>query len=155
MMYPRHYYITTGVGYDQRHLVAFDNALIDANISEYNLVKISSILPADCVQSLTIDLRKGSPLLTAYATISSSIIGETVSAAVAVGVPDSKTDVGIIMEFSHKGNAIEAELTVKSMVKRAMANHNIAIKEIISKSVEAACNKDGETVSLIAAISIW
>ena len=67
--------IATGVGRDQRPLVAFDKALLNAGVGNYNLVKLSSILPAKAVWCDTRILRKdvpdGSLLPTAYATISS------------------------------------------------------------------------------------
>jgi pyruvoyl-dependent arginine decarboxylase len=38
-----------GIGKSQYPLVAFDNALRNAGIGDFNLVKVSSIIPASCV----------------------------------------------------------------------------------------------------------
>ena len=46
--YPNSYMLTSGKGFDEDELVSFDNALISAKISGYNLVRVSSILPIGC-----------------------------------------------------------------------------------------------------------
>ena len=51
--YPKHFYIASGVGRDMYELVSFDNALINAGLSNYNLLRVSSILPTGCKQKET------------------------------------------------------------------------------------------------------
>ena len=43
--YPTEYRLSSGTGTSPHELVAFDNALLSAGISNYNLLKVSSILP--------------------------------------------------------------------------------------------------------------
>ncbi|MGH9753420.1 MAG: pyruvoyl-dependent arginine decarboxylase [Blastocatellia bacterium] len=42
-------YVTTGIGEAPTPLAAFDAALIDAGIPNYNLIYLSSVIPANCV----------------------------------------------------------------------------------------------------------
>jgi len=48
---PKAFFVTSGVGMDADQANAFDLALCDAGISECNLVEVSSILPADAVET--------------------------------------------------------------------------------------------------------
>ena len=81
------YYIASGSGQSKYQLVAFDNALIQAGLSNYNLVRVSSILPAMATRRQYVDLELGIPLHTAYATVSSNTPGEKIATAIAVGIP--------------------------------------------------------------------
>ena len=45
----KNYTIVSGVGKGLTSLSAFDNALLNAGVGDYNLVKVSSILPAKCI----------------------------------------------------------------------------------------------------------
>ena len=88
------YFITSGSGTSSYKLVAFDNALLSAGISNYNLVRVSSILPARCERQQDVNLEKASPLHTAYAVVSSNIPGERIATAIAVGIPKNSDDMG-------------------------------------------------------------
>lgn len=152
---PTNFYITSGFGLDSDALVSFDKALIDANISNYNLLKISSILPPYCTQSKSISSKFGSPLLTAYGTLSSNKINTIISSAVAVGIPKRESDVGVIMEGSSFENSKLLEKRVCNMVKKAMKNHQIELSNIISSSVECVVNHDGIFATTISAIVLF
>ena len=65
--YPKNYMISSGIGKDQNYeLVAFDSALGNAKLANYNLLRVSSILPSNCVKEDTVKVKEGSPLLVAY-----------------------------------------------------------------------------------------
>ena len=100
MLIPTHYTIVSGKGYSEYPLVAFDNALIDAGIGDFNLVKVSSILPAGCQYETHIDVSHGSIVYAAYATATVSE-GQEMSLAVAVAVPSEMRESGVIFETSH------------------------------------------------------
>ena len=153
-MYCQNYYITSGKGESIYELVAFDNALINAGISNYNLVRVSSILPIGCSQKNKIDLKEGSMLLTAYGTISSSVPGERIASAVAIGIPADKSKIGVIMEYSGKNNAAGADEIVREMVKESMSRHGLDILEIKSSSIDCVVPDEG-FVSVISAVSIF
>lgn len=154
MIYPSNFFITSGKGQSSHELVAFDNGLIDAHIANYNLSKVSSILPAGAVRAEKVGLREGSLLLTAYATISSNHPGTRIATAVGVGIPCSSEEVGVIMEFSGYCSAEEASARIKSMCTEAMQNHGIPCKEVLISAIDAVVEDNGYT-SLISALSFW
>lgn len=146
------YYIASGSGQSKYQLVAFDNALIQAGLSNYNLVRVSSILPAMATRRQYVDLELGIPLHTAYATVSSNTPGEKIATAIAVGIPKMATNIGVIMEGV--GNtADETAEVARQMVMEAMNNHGIEIDRVEFSAVEGTV-EDGY-LSLVSAIAMW
>lgn len=154
MTYPTRFVLCSGRGKSIHKLVSFDNALIEAGISNYNLLRVSSILPIGCERVDRVDKRLGSALLCAYGAISSNEIGKTIASAVAVGVPENSECVGVIMEFSGYCDANEADRIVREMTVEAMKNHDIACKEVLSSSIDAyVADENYQTV--ISALAMW
>ena len=116
MYCPSSYILVSGVGNDKYQLVSFDKALFASKIANYNLVKVSSILPPNCKEEYKITARQGSILFTAYASVSSCEQG-ILSAAVGVGIPQSTDEIGVIMEFSCRDSESVAIHQVREMVK--------------------------------------
>ena len=149
------YYITSGSGTSDNpnhKLVAFDKALIQAGISNYNLVRVSSILPASAIRQAAVNLPLASPLHTAYATVSSNTPGEQIATAIAVGIPKSSTDIGVIMEAVGTTADETAEIA-RNMVVEAMKNHGIEIDHIEFSSIEGTVSTG--CISLVSAIAMW
>ena len=133
MAIPRYYALVSGIGKSKYPLVAFDDALLHAGISDYNLVKVSSILPPNCVfceRHEKIPLPKGSLVFAAYASLT---LKEHESGSVAVGVATS----------------IDREMCVE-----AMANRGRAVNEVRSKS-ESFCGEPNVAVCGVAAVIMW
>ncbi len=151
--YPSKFYICSGKGESEYKLVAFDNALLDAGISNYNLLQVSSILPKQCMQVNKVDLEEGMPLLTAFANISSTTPGDLISTSIGIGVPADRSQVGVIMEHSGHESAEQSEKTVTKMVKEAMTNHGIEVGSILVSSTEATVST--KAISLISAVAFW
>ena len=154
LQYPQKYMISSGTGKSAHELVSFDNALISAKISNYNLLRVSSILPIGCKQTDTIDKLEGSALLVAYGSISSNTPNETIASAVSIGIPTSEGQVGVIMEHAGVCSAAEAESVVREMAATAMSNHGIMCKEILSSSVEATVTGT-DYVTVISSVAMW
>ena len=151
--YPQNYYISSGIGEDEYKLVSFDNALINAGISNYNLLRVSSILPIGCKRANNVDVKYGSPLLVAYGVISSNQMGERITSAISVAIPKDSNDIGVIMEYAGICEEQEAIKTVKNMAEKAMNYHHIAIKEIVVSSKSTIVTNGYSTV--ISAVSLW
>lgn len=152
--YPCKFMISSGAGRAEEKLVSFDNALIEARISNFNLLKVSSILPASCKQAEHIDIPEGSALLTAYGTFTSGTPGEVIASAVGIGIPERSGDIGIIMEYAGVCSKEYAETLVYEMVRKAMDNHGICCKEIKCSSIEKIV-REGEFVTVISAVTLW
>ncbi|MEM0173960.1 MAG: pyruvoyl-dependent arginine decarboxylase, partial [Sulfolobaceae archaeon] len=77
---------------------AFDDALFEAGIGNYNLVKVSSILPPNCKPCDTIDLPDGSPLHVAWQSI---IVKPTQTASSGILlIPALEDAYGLIIEIA-------------------------------------------------------
>lgn len=81
---------------------AFDRALLASGCANYNLIKISSILPANAQLVSQISYQEGSLLPTAFARKIHAPTEEKLilAAAVAIGIPKDYSKVGVIMEWS-------------------------------------------------------
>lgn len=134
------YILVSSVGKGSQELSSFDDALFQSKIANYNLVKISSILPAGAKQCKAIKLKEGSILPTAYAHITTKEKGEQIAAAIAVGIPQSSKHVGVIMEFSEHCDKTQAEKRVKAMVLEAMRLRGYDISDLLCASAEAIGN---------------
>ncbi|MDD4587825.1 MAG: arginine decarboxylase, pyruvoyl-dependent [Heliobacteriaceae bacterium] len=147
---PRKYFITAAAAEGNSELTAFDKALLKARIGNVNLVRVSSILPpeAEFVPDLTIP--PGSLVPTAYGYIMSSVPGETIAAAVGVGI--SSGSFGVIMEFSGKCSQQEAEAAIRRMVTEAFAVRNMALQEIKVAAVQHTVERIG---CVFAAVPMW
>jgi len=69
--------ISKGKGASENGLPSFDRALLDAGVGNYNLVRLSSILPAGCkwidAKDIASHIKEGSLLPTAYSTMKSVV----------------------------------------------------------------------------------
>lgn len=152
--YPKKFKIDSGSATAKQDLVAFDKALISAGISNYNLLRVSSILPIGCQQAEVVDKKEGSALLVAYGTYTSNIPGETIASAIGIGIPEDANQVGVIMELAGVYTAEEATKQVHQMVCDAMENHGIACKKVMTSSEEMIV-PEGQWASVISAVAMW
>lgn len=153
MYLPKYYKIVSGSGESKFPLAAFDKALRDAGIGDFNLVKVSSILPAHCMYSEEITLTPGSIIYVAYASVTITK-GENGQTAVAVATSENSDENGVIFETSSKENLENCELLVENMCNEAMEERNRKIK-IIEKSSKKILAKNDMFVSAISAVVMW
>ncbi|MCL6580731.1 MAG: arginine decarboxylase, pyruvoyl-dependent [Firmicutes bacterium] len=149
---PDKYCVVTGVGEGETELTAFDAALLDAGLGNYNLVKMSSIMPpgARLSDRLRQEVPPGSLLPVACGHLTCNRPGEVISAAVAAGLTGSTY--GVIME--HKGFVSRAriEREIREMVEEALARRGLAPREIVVAAVEHRVERVG---CVFAGIAIW
>jgi len=151
--YPQYFKVVSGMGKSQYPLGAFDAALRNAGIGDYNLVKVSSVLPANCTYSDDIQLENGSILYAAYASL---ILKTTESGvtAVAVAVPLSENDSGVIFECSVSDCNCDMEEIVREMCIEAMDGRGRCVSKIISSSQKVIGESEG-FISSISAVVMW
>ena len=148
------YFLTQGIGCGNTLLTSFDSALLNSGIANYNLVKISSILPAGSTECDFVPLKDGSILHTAYASLTSNQESATISAVVGVAIPQDDSKVGVIMEYSAYCSKQEAIAQVDLMLKEAMKNRGYLIKEIKMAASETCVSQNGYCTAF-ASLSIW
>ena len=144
---PEKFSLVVGKGEGQHKLTAFDTALINAGIGDMNLLRVSSVLPPACVFEPTFSMPLGSLLPVAYGSITSDVPGETIGAAIGVGIPESAENSGMIMEFSGFVTSAEAASKVEEMVREAFDLRNVRLKEVMVKSVDHTVIKNGSVIA--------
>jgi arginine decarboxylase len=113
-MIPTKIFFTRGIGHGDEKILSFENALRDAQISCYNLVKVSSILPANCEE---ITVQEGIKLLSAgqivYTVLSRKTIknnannqAENMFASIGIAKPINETLYGYLSEFSGENESL-------------------------------------------------
>jgi len=144
--------LVRGAGEGDTFLTAFDRALLDAGIGDFNLIKVSSIVPpgARFLDELP-EIPKGALVPTVYSKIESALPGEIISACVGAGI--SEEGLGLLYEFSHNGTAQAAEEIVINMVKEGFAMRGLTLKDIYLVSAEHKVEKIGCVVC--AAVMWW
>lgn len=153
MLKTNRYTFVSGVGKGSTELNAFDNALYNAGVGNYNLIKVSSILPPISKKEKIVDGVAGGILPIAYGSKVNCEKGSQIVAAVAAGIPQELEDIGVIMEYSGFGNQEQAELIVKEMVREAMCNRNIQIKDI--ECISSSCYVKSDFCCVFAGIALW
>ena len=148
---PKKYFVTAAAAEGETALNAFDNALLKARIGNVNLLRVSSILPPNCELDNDLVIPPGSLVPTAYGAIISDTPGELIAAAVGVGISEAE-HFGVIMEFSGKCSAKEAEEQIAQMLKEAFKVRGIALNKTIIKSAEHRVEKIG---CAFAAVPLW
>ena len=131
---PDIYTLVAGTGEGSVPLVAFDRALLAAGVGNLNLLKVSSILPPSATLLPRIGIAPGSLVPIAYGTICSQVPGESIAAAVGIGIPPS--GYGVIMEYSGRVSETEARDTVNRMVVEALTVRRLEAAQIVVKSTE-------------------
>ena len=139
-----------GIGKSRFPLVAFDHALREAGIGDYNLVKISSIIPANCIRATEIDIKKGSILYTAYSALTVSC-GENGYVGVAIALPSSHDDNGVIFECSENYDPTNR---LRKMCEEAMSERGKEILDFQVAIQEVTGDRDCCTTA-IAAVALW
>jgi len=152
--------ISKGKGVSENGLPSFDKALLEAGVGNYNLVRLSSILPANCkwidVKDIAEHITEGSLLPTAYSTITSDTEGDTIVSTIGVGLPVDKSHVGVIMEYSTKNVTEEDALeTLRSMIREAFEVRGWELEDMICTSISDKVDKGGVKHTTFCCISEW
>ncbi len=151
---PTKFFLVSGSSEGFSLLNAFDGALLASGVGDTNLVKMSSILPPGCeeMKQPPVPLPQGALVPVAYASLYSDVPGETISAAVAIGIPEDPNRAGLIMEYSARAEESVVLAQVKRMVEKGMELRKRPIKEI--KAISATY-KVGSIGAVFAGVVLW
>lgn len=99
---PRKIFFTCGVGRAKEKLESFEHALRDAGIAQFNLVRVSSILPPNCqfaqkIQALK-ELKPGQIVFCVMAESNTNEPNRLIAASIGLAVPAQKDHYGYISE---------------------------------------------------------
>ena len=128
MFFPKSYFITGGVGVSDISVInAFDKAVIDAGVGDYNLVQVSSIIPRNAIEINPIKLETGTvvPIVISKKT---GITGEQICSGIGWGQTKDK-NLGLVMEHHDLGvNREEIEKKLFDMLREGSAIRNIKLE---------------------------
>ena len=149
--------LVTGVGRSPKQLISFEMALREAGISGYNLVAVSSILPADAEistdKSLLKSIPDGSVVFYVVSRISSDENNRMLSSAVGVAISPNPEQHGYLSEHHGYGMTkedcgIEAEEIAMEMLSTIREETGAMVTRHIS---EQAVVKNGEWTTVVSA----
>ena len=141
---PNAVWASAGAAEGDTELNAFDNALLAAQVGNLNLIRVSSVLPQEAPQ-----ITPGSLVPTVYTVLVSARPGDTVAAAVGIGVAEGSH--GMIYE-SHGTSQHEVEAAVRQMINEGFARRGLNLKEVIVRSIEHKVERIG---CAVAAVVMW
>ena len=108
---PKKVFLTSGKGMHESRLGAFENALRQAGIEKYNLVRVSSIMPPECkFVSKTEGLKEFKPGEIVFCVLSDSYTNnpeDSVSAAIATAYHNDSSIHGYVAEIKEKNSSLE------------------------------------------------
>lgn len=147
---PERIYLTSGAASGGTGLNAFDNALRDAGITDFNLIRITSIAPAGTpVEQVTIDdviPANGLFAPTIYEDIRSNEAETQIASAVGIGIPDEYVEPGMIFAYSCKGTVGAADEGVRQMVHEGMQERGCRDYSIKTAADSAVVDSDHSAV---------
>ena len=122
---PNAVWASAGSAEGETELNAFDNALLAAQVGNLNLIRVSSVLPQDATLLDTPPtIVPGSLVPTVYSVQVGTRPGQTVAAAVGIGVGEGSH--GIIYE-SHGTSQREVEAAVRQMIDEGFARRGLRL----------------------------
>ena len=121
------FYLCAAAGVGKTELSAFDAALLKCGIENFNLIKISSIIPPNSmrIEQIPSKIPFGSSLYCAYTFIYENKPRKNISSYIGVALPQNDVDVGVIMELSCRSHSEENREIVKTSLNEAMERRNI------------------------------
>lgn len=108
---PAKAFMTTGVGVAKEKLTSFEEALRDAGIAKYNLVRVSSIFPPKCEivsreEGIEL-LRPGQILFCVLAEMATNEPGRRIASSIGLALPKDREHYGYISEVHMNGRTNE------------------------------------------------
>lgn len=149
---PDAYFFARGASEGYMPLNAFDGALLASGIGNTNLVRMSSIVPPGARLIEPVGLPYGALVPVAYASITSSVKGQTISAAVAAAFPADPSMPGIIMEYGATGPPDEIEQICRDMAVHGLGMRSQEVGRVESAAVSHHVQNVG---AAFAAVVLW
>lgn len=108
---PRALFLTSGIGVHRERLASFEMALRDARIARFNLVNVSSILPAACEvvdrEEGLGELDPGQIVFSVMARSETSEPSRLIAASIGLAIPRDETKFGYLSEHHSYGETAE------------------------------------------------
>ena len=149
---PKKIILTSGVGEGITPLNSLDKALLSAGVGNFNLIKVTSIVPAEAevVENYQEKFIDGMLMPAVYTYITSNIPNEKISSGIIVGIPKNKNQSGLIFEVSKSCSLAKNKEECMIMITEGFKNRNIDNFSIKFVGKEAVVEKGFTTVVSVA-----
>jgi len=128
ILLPKKYFVVSGKGLSKvSSLNAYDRALLDAGIGNYNLVPVSSIIPPGAEEIEPVELPPGSIVFVVMAKAEGE--GETISAGVA-WYNSREEECGFVVEAHGNTDVEEIGRKLKSMIEDMGRARGIEVESV-------------------------
>lgn len=144
------YFVTSGVGVDKYEIASFDKSLYMAGLGDYNLVRVSSIIPPGAKPCTHVDYPKGSIIFAAFSK-NSTACNEPIASAVVAAIPKDRNKVGVIMEYSCIGDKNQAITTASKLAIEALERRGSTEYDLVVNGIDAQ-GRDGIFTTTLSAI---
>ena len=147
---PNRLWLAAGSAEGTTELNAFDNALLAGGIGNLNLIKVSSVVPqgAEFLQ-VPPTIAPGSLVPCVYSVMHSDTAGETICAALGIGI--GRESHGMIFEY-HANSREVAERVVTGMVEEGFARRGLPLERVTVTLAEHRVERLG---CAVAAVVLW
>ena len=149
MLTPHTFVLLSNAADAPTSLNAFDKALLDMGVSDYNYIKVSSILPPSCKRG-TIDDARNVPPGSFMFSVMSKIVSEEPGDVISSSLACAKTNetVGCISEYSGHCSAKEAERRAIDMAYEMVDKRGATLASLHTTSSDHVVEKSGCSISL-------
>jgi arginine decarboxylase len=111
MYLPKEMFFTTGIGHHKDKLTSFELALRDANIAQFNIVRVSSIFPPYCKiiskEAGLAKLKAGQIVFSVLSDIGTNEFGRMIASSIGVAIPNDQSLHGYLSEYHDYGKTRE------------------------------------------------
>jgi len=131
-MLPSKVFLTKGVGKHKEKLASFELALRDAGIADYNLVRVTSILPPHAqLLSKEEGIQKLKPGQLVYCVMAENVAHELklIGVSLGVAIPRDKNKIGYFAELASTNDE------TKNLAKKAEDLASMILKTIVGVNV--------------------
>jgi arginine decarboxylase len=136
-------YVSSTVGWGNTELSAFDKALLDTGVANYNLIRLSSVMPPDtevidCEGAIpTLPGSWGDRLYVVYAEMRTSLAGQEAWAGVG-WVQDPVSKKGLFVEHEgHSEDSVRSD--IETSLKDLMRNRGMEELPISTRVIGGVC----------------
>lgn len=152
---PSAFYMAAGRGAAAYPLLAFDRALKYAEVSDLNLIKVTSVLPANCSRMDYVPILPAGRISPAVMSkCETSVCKTTVSAAIAVAIPKDPNKSGVFFEESGIMELSVAIERASNMCRQAMKDRGTEVLDVTSVGASNTCTFEPVAV-LAVALFLW
>ncbi|MBN2428676.1 MAG: arginine decarboxylase, pyruvoyl-dependent [Deltaproteobacteria bacterium] len=131
---------------------SLDGAFCSAGLGNISAVRVGSALTPGSRLVEFHELPPGALVPMVFASLSSTLPGEIISAGVAIAYPRDRTQAGLVMEYAASGHKQDIEALARRMVLEGMKVRGQETEEIVSIAVQHRVEKIG---AVLAAVVLW